>query len=196
MDTETTAAADVKRPDAYLFPTIKLPIEGLTVWPNIMRLMVVGSVVTAILLTLVFMLMIPPEQLRIDPDRLVLSLTCIILFEIVVIRRLVIPLNGDYGRYRIHADRVEYYPLSTLGLTVLHRTESIPVVDFKGVAIQPAILRDGITQYYVVLVHPQISNSIRLRIFNSHVEANAYAQALAKALSINVVKGISTGTSA
>jgi len=190
-DTNVTSA-EGKRPEGYLFPVIKLPIEGDTVWPNIMRLMVVGSVVTAILFTLVFMLMIPLEQLRIKPNILIIGLSCVIMFEVVIVRALIIPLNGDYGRYRITATHVEYNPLSTLGLTVLKRVESIPLVDFKGVAIQPAILRDGLTQYYVVLVHPQQSNSIRLRLFNSHIEANAYAEALAKALSTTVIKGITT----
>ncbi|MDB5491382.1 MAG: hypothetical protein JWO78_1231 [Micavibrio sp.] len=190
-DTNVTSA-DGKRPEGYLFPVIKLPIEGHTVWPNIMRLMVVGSVVTAILFTLVFMLMIPLDQLNIKPQILLTGLTCIILFEIVIVRGLIIPLNGDYGRYRINATHVDYYPLSTLGLTVLHRVESIPVVDFKGVAIQPAILRDGMTRYYVVLMHPQQSNSIRLRLFNSHTEAATYAEALAGALSIHFIKGVAT----
>lgn len=181
------SSADSQRSD-YQFPAVKFPIEGHTVWPNIMRLMVVGSVVTGILFSLVFMLMIPPEQLRIDPQRLFLGLTCVILFEIVVIRRLVIPMGGDYGRYKITQTSVDYNPLSTLGLTVLKSVESIPVANFKGVAIQPAILRDGITRHYVTLVHPQQSNSIKLRLFNSHVEAGAYAEALAKALSLNVIR--------
>lgn len=192
MSSASVTPEEGKKPEGYLFPVIKLPIEGLTVWPNIMRLMVVGSVVTAVLFTLVFMLMIPLEQLSIKPDSLLIGMTCVILFEIVIVRALIIPLNGDYGRYRINATHVDYYPLSTLGLTVLHRVESIPVVDFKGVAIYPAILRDGMTRYYVVLVHPKVSNSIRLRIFNSHIEANAYADALAKALSTTFIKGVTT----
>lgn len=192
MSDTSVTPEEGSRPEGYLFPVIKLPIEGHTVWPNIMRLMVVGSVVTAILFSLVFMLMIPLEQLSIKPEILLIGLTCVIMFEIVVVRGLIIPLNGDYGRYRINATHVDYYPLSTLGLTVLHRVESIPLMDFSGVAIHTAILRDGMTRYYVVLVHPQQSNSIRLRLFNSHIEAGAYAEALAKALSTHVIKGVTT----
>ena len=174
-------------PENSLFQTITFPIEGHTVWPNIMRLMVVGSVVTAILLSLALMLVIPPEHLHIHPRKLVIALTCLILFELVVVRKLIIPLNGDYGRYRIDKTHVEYYPLSTIGMSVLHRTEHIPASDFKGVAIQGVILRDGLSRYYVSLIHPQQSNSIRIKIFSSHTEAMEYATALAAALSLTVL---------
>lgn len=165
-------------------PTVKLPIEGHTVWPNVMRLLVVGTFVSGLLLALVIILMIPPEQLSINPDRLLMGLTCVVIFEVIVVRLLIIPSNGDYGRFRINQTNVEYYPLSPLGLKVMPRAQTIPLTDFRGLMVQKALFRDGITRFHTVLVHPQASNSIRVRLFTDESEAKAYIDALAKQLSI------------
>ena len=177
-------------PENNLFPVVNLPIQGETIWPNLMRLLTVGSIVGGIMVSLILMLMIPEEQLRIDPAKLVAILTCLILFELVIVRQLIIPINGDYGRYRVNKDKVELYPLTTLGMGVKAYVENIPMADYKGISITPVIFRDGMSRYYVTLTHPQQSNSIRVKLFNSHVDANAYAYVLAQVLNLKVIKAL------
>lgn len=175
-------------PEHDLFPVIKLPIEGDTVWPNIMRLMLVGSVVTGILLVLFFQVMLPPERLSINPEKLLAGLTGLIFFEMAIIRRLIIPMNGNYGRYRINEKTVELYPLSTLGFKTMPKPQTLPMEDFKGVVIQPMIFRDGVSRYYVTLAHPRPANSIKVKLFSSHIDANAYAEALSIELNTKILK--------
>jgi hypothetical protein len=180
-------------PESNLFPVVKFPIEGHTIWPNIMRLLTVGSIVGGVLLVFVLLLLVSDEQVYVTQHqiiRIILGLACFVIFELVIVRQLIIPMNGDYGRYRVNADKVEFYPLSTLGMKTLPRIETVPMADFKGIAIQPTIFRDGISRYYVTLVHPQQSLSIRLKLFNSHVDANAYAEVLAQALKTKVIRAL------
>jgi len=100
---------------------------------------------------------------------------------------LIIPVSGDYGRYRINQTNVEFYPLSTLGMKVMPRAQTIPLSDFSGVRVQPAMFSDGIARVYVTLVHPQSSNSVRIKLFSAEAEAKAYADNLAKVLSTQIL---------
>lgn len=96
-------------------------------------------------------------------------------------------MNGDYGRYRINESKVDFYPLSTLGLSVLTRTQSVPIIDFNGIEVQIMAGKGSETKYMVTLMHPERSNMIRVRAFISRSEAEDYARNLAAALSLPVI---------
>ena len=164
-----------------------LPIEGVTAWPFLLRLIAVGSFVTVMLLAFILTLLIPPEQLQLNPELLLIGLTGLMVFEIVLVRRLIVPMNGDYGRYRINENKVDFYPLSTLGLTVMTRPESVPIIDFSGIDVQIMSGKGSETKYMVTLIHPQRANMIRVRAFTSRTEAEDYARGLAAALSLPVI---------
>ena len=166
---------------------LHLPIEGVTAWPYLLRLIAVGSFVTIILLAFVLTLLIPPDQLHLDPEQLLIALTGLLVFEIVIVRRLIIPMNGDYGRYRIGENKVDFYPLSTMGLTTMTRPESVPIIDFNGIEVQTMAGKGSETKYMVTLVHPQRSNMVRVRAFTSRMESEDYARELAAALSLPVI---------
>lgn len=166
---------------------LHLPIEGVTAWPYLLRLIAAGSFVMIMLLAFILTLLIPPEQLQVNPEQLLIGLTGLLVFEIVIVRRLIVPMNGDYGRYRINEGKVDFYPLSTLGLSVLTRTQSVPIIDFNGVEVQIMAGRGSETKYMVALMHPERSNMIRIRAFTSRSEAEDYARNLAAALSLPVI---------
>lgn len=46
---------------------LHLPIEGVTAWPYLLRLIAAGSFVMIMLLAFILTLLIPPEQLQVNP---------------------------------------------------------------------------------------------------------------------------------
>lgn len=174
-------------PEATDTTRIHLPIEGYTAWPQLLRLVAAGSGLTILMLSFILSRAFTSAETKIDPQMLLLGLVCAVIFEIVIVRRLIIPMNGDYGRYRINEGRVDLYPLSAFGMKVLTRPESIPMQDFSGVTVQTMAVKGSQTKYTVTLMHPQRANMVRVRPFSSRVEAENYARALADALSLDVI---------
>ena len=168
-------------------PNITLPIEGATAWPFVIRLIAFASVFIVAVLASIFTLLIPAEELGLQPDKLLAVLGAVLVFEVVLVRRLIVPLNGDYGRYRIARDKVDFYPLSTLGMRVLPEPETVPLANFKGVAVQTIEAKDTVTRYSASLVHPKRSRTIRVRMFLMKPEAEEYARQLADALSLKMI---------
>jgi hypothetical protein len=166
---------------------ISFPVEGATAWPFVIRLIAFASVFIVAVLTSIFTLLIPPEDLGVQPEKLLAVLGAVLVFEVVLVRRLIVPLNGDYGRYTITRDKVDYYPLSTLGMRVLPEPETIPLAHFKGVSVQTIEAKDSVTRYSASLVHPKRSRTIRVRMFLAKPEAEEYARRLADALSLKMI---------
>lgn len=170
---------------------LHLPIEGYTAWPQIMRLVAIASFVLVMLLACTLLLLIPQENINVQMDKLLLALAAFLIFEMVIVRCLIIPMNGDYGRFRINEGHVDFYPLTTLGLGVQTRTQSVPVVDFDGVAVQALEAQHGApARYAIMLVHPKRANLVRIRYTPSRSEAENYARTLAEALSLPVIPAI------
>ena len=170
---------------------IHLPIEGYTAWPQVMRLVAIASFVLIMLLACTMLLLVPEDSLNIRLEDLMIGLMVFLLFEMVLVRCLIIPRNGDYGRFRISEGRVDFYPLSTLGLSIQSRTQSVPVADFDGIAVQILEGRDGnAAKYEVLMVHPKRSNLIRIRYIASRGEAEDYARALADELKLPVIAAV------
>ncbi len=170
---------------------LHLPIEGYTAWPQIMRLVAIASFVLVMLLACTLLLLVPEQNIHVKLDSLLLALSAFLIFEMVIVRCLIIPMNGDYGRFRINESHVDFYPLTTMGLSVQARTQSIPVVDFDGIAVQALEAQHGApTRYGIVLMHPKRANLIRIRYTTSRSEAENYARSLAEALSLPVIPAL------
>ncbi len=166
---------------------IDLPVEGQTAWPQLLRLVAIGSVMMVSMLSFILVLLFSPSEMKIDPQSLMLGLASVVIFEIVIVRRLIIPMNGDYGRWRINVGHVDLYPLSTLGMTVQARPQSIPIGDFSGVAVQSMAVKGSATKYIVTLMHPQRANMVRIRHFDTKVDAESYARMLANKITLPVI---------
>lgn len=169
---------------------VHLPIEGYTGWPQVMRLVAIASFVLVMLLACTMLLLVPEESLNVQLDDLMVGLGVFLIFEMVLVRCLIIPMNGDYGRYRITADRVDFYPLSTLGLGIQSRTQSLPVADYDGIAVQALEGPGEATLYAIVMVHAKRANIIRIRHTKQRSEAQDYAHALAGELKIPVIPAV------
>jgi hypothetical protein len=165
---------------------IHLPIEGYTAWPQLLRLVAAASFITVLMASFVLTLF-GPTSAAVNVQALILGLVCVVIFEMVIVRRLIIPMNGDYGRFRISDGRVDLYPLTTLGLSVTTRPQSIPMQDFDGVTVQTMAVKGSETKFMVTLMHPQRANMVRVRHFTARIEAEKFARALADELSLNVI---------
>lgn len=173
-------------PDSIDNARIHLPIEGYTAWPQLLRLVAAGSVITVLMISFILTLF-GPTSTAVNADMLILGLVSVVVFEMVIVRRLIIPMNGDYGRYRISDGRVDLYPLSTLGLRVMARPQSIPMQDFDGITVQTMAVKGSETKYMVTLMHPQRANMVRVRPFTARIEAENFARALADKVSLKVI---------
>lgn len=165
---------------------IHLPIEGYTAWPQLLRLVAAGSFITVLMISFILTLF-GPTSTSVNVEALIIGLVCVVLFEMVIVRRLIIPMNGDYGRYRISEGRIDLYPLSTMGLRVLTRPQSIPMEDFDGVTVQTMAVKGSETKYMVTVMHPQRSNMVRVRSFAARSEAEIFARALADKTSLKII---------
>lgn len=161
---------------------VHLPIEGQTAWPFILCLIAFGSLVTVGILTIILMVVVPADAQIVDPVTLLGAILGFMLFEIIIVRRVVIPRNGDYGRYRILQGRVDLYPLSLLGLKILPEPTSVNISEYSGIIVEKAQDKRYGESFAVTLAHPKRSRIVRIRRFSKLVEAESYARALAEVL--------------
>lgn len=166
---------------------IRFPIEGETPWPGLIRVVTFGSFVCIVLALLVLLIIVPPGALGFSQERLMLGLTCVFAFEVVIIRRLIVPMNGDYGRFRINPRYIDLYPLTALGLRVHSRSQQVSAADYKGVRIDTMAAKGSDARYIVTLVHPERANMIQVKIFSTLDDAKAYAGELAAAMNLPVL---------
>jgi hypothetical protein len=165
---------------------VHLPIEGYTAWPQLLRLVAAASVITVLMISFILTLF-GPTAVAINVQALIIGLVCVVVFEMVLVRRLIIPMNGDYGRFRISDGRVDLYPLTTMGLSVTTRPQSIPMQDFDGIAVQTMAVKGSETKFMVTLMHPQRANMVRVRSFTARIDAEKFARALADEVSLKVI---------
>lgn len=163
---------------------IHLPIEGHTRWPFIMRVMAFGSVVTVLGLGVMVMLFLVPHDSGINPVLLMGGVFLFLLAELAVMRFAVIPLLGDYGRFRIAGVQVDLFPLSPSGFSVIDTPVSLPITAYKGVALKVANGQENGVHYDVFLDHAQRSKTIRVRGFTQKQPAEDFARVLAETLGV------------
>ncbi len=165
-----------------------LPMEGHMAWPFIIRLIIFASVFVVAVLASIFIMMMPEGTSITQMETLAMAFAVVLLFEVVIVRRLIVPLNGDYGRYIITASNtVEFYPLSALGVSVKDKPETVPISDFSGVSVEILETKGAVTRYSVTLLHPKRSRIVRIRNYLLKSEAEDYARNLAQLLSLKVL---------
>ncbi|HEY8190955.1 MAG TPA: hypothetical protein VIG74_00920 [Alphaproteobacteria bacterium] len=167
--------------------SISLPIEGHMAWPFVIRLIVFASVFVVAVLGSILVLMMPEGQSTMRIEMLAIAFAVVLLFEVVLVRRFIVPLNGDYGRFIIRGGTVDFYPLSTLGMSVSDKPETVPITEFSGVSVHVLEAKGAVTRYSVVLIHPKRGRIIRVRSYLLRNEAEDCARALANLLGLNVI---------
>lgn len=179
-------SAESSIPDPGSDARIHLPIEGHTRWPFIMRVLAFGSVVTVLMLAIIYILLLSPSGSPIRPEIMFVGLFLLLLSELIVVRFLIIPASGDYGRFRISATKVDLFPLSRYGFSVLPDPAIVPITDYKGVALRVGDGRQGM-YYTVFLNHPRRSMTIHIRSFETKAQAETFARTLADTLGLRYI---------
>ena len=164
---------------------ISFPIEGKTQWPILMRTMSLGMFAGFGVVLAVF-----AGTGLIDDGALyqwiLYLIFALVAAEYLLFLKVVIPMAGNYGRFRIYEHKVEYFPLTSTGMGVQPQSKSEPISKFKGVMVKSWQNKYSMS-YVAVLYHPERGKSIRVRSFSSRKDAETFANILAENLNLNIV---------
>lgn len=166
---------------------LHFPIEGHSIWPVILWMLLFSSVaaVFAIGLTLnVFQI----GGLPINKNAVTALVAGFLVLEYIAVLKLIVPNLTDYGRYRIHADHVDFYPLVLLGLGVTEQAKPEPASAFTGVRITISVSKDKPTFYRIDLVHPAKGKTLKIKYFLDMPDAQLYARELADAMKLPIIQ--------
>ena len=168
-----------------------LPIEGESRWVMIMRLLA-GSTFLAILVIGGVFRFLTGDDSFVQSQQLAMimgGIVFLLVLEYFVFLLVVIPRQADYGRYVIHENKVDFYPLTALGLGIGPESEPVQMARFMGIATgRIAREKGGGVVYAVYLVHSENKGkTINVRNFPTLEEAEAFAGKLGGMLHLNVV---------
>lgn len=183
------ADAPVEPPPPQSTSGVHFPIEGESKWVLTMRLLAAGTIGAVISIGLVFHFFGGDKSSFVESQQLAFILGGIVLllvFEYFVFLKIVIPRQADYGRYRIHKEMVEYFPLTSFGLGIKEKPDSVAVKKFTGVAVSTAPNKKNKLEYGVYLIHQKKGRTITVKTFPVMQEAQEYAHNLAASLRLNV----------
>ena len=96
-------------------PRLHFPIEGHSIWPVILWMLMFSSVAAVVAAGLVLNL-IEISNLPVSQNALTGMIAGFMALEYLAVLKLIVPNMTDYGRYRIYPDHVDFYPLVLLGL--------------------------------------------------------------------------------
>lgn len=164
-------------------PHIHLPVEGRTRWPFVMRVMAFGSAATFLLFSIIYFLLLAPQGDSVQPQAILVGLFFLLFSELVFVRFLIIPAQGDYGRFRITDTRVDFFPLSRYGFSVLTEPEVILLSEFTGISLRVGTGRGGM-YYDVFFNHPERRRTIKIRSFETKAAAEFFARTLADTIGV------------
>ncbi|MCM2344048.1 MAG: hypothetical protein NDJ24_05750 [Alphaproteobacteria bacterium] len=165
---------------------VHFPIEGHSIWPVILWMLLFSSM-AAIFAIGVTLNMFEVSNLPLDKNALIALVAGFLVLEYVAILKLIVPNLTDYGRYRIYADRVDFFPLVLLGLGVTEQSRPEPVTAFTGVRISICLSKNKPTFYRVDLVHPGKGKTLKLKYFMAMPDAQIFACELAEAMKLVVL---------
>ncbi len=171
-----------------------LPIEGESKWVMVMRLLAFGTLTGLLVIAAVFHFL-SGDNSFVESQQIGMmlgGLVFLLILEYFVFLFVVIPRQADYGRYEIHRDRVDYYPLTALGLGISSSPRPERLSRFMGITTgrMQGSKKAG-TQYAVYLVHGQEKGkNIVIRTFSDPMDAEKFATVLAARLQINVASGL------
>jgi hypothetical protein len=169
---------------------ISLPIEGRSYIPLVMKTLLLGTAAASGILYAFF----AQEGFFRDGGSnfhqwLFFAIMGMLALEYLIFLKFVIPMVGNYGRFKIYEHKVEYNPLSATGMSTLRQTVSEPISKFEGVGVRLFSTKSG-TYYYVILVHPEKGRSVTVFRFTSQEKSEKAAKALAAKLNVNFIEKI------
>lgn len=165
---------------------LHFPIEGHSIWPVILWMLLFSSAAAVFVIGIALNLM-EITNLPIDKNAITALIAGFLVLEYLAVLRLIVPNMTDYGRYRIYADHVDFYPLVLLGLGVTEQSKPEPASAFSGVRITISISKDKPTFYRVDLVHPSKGKTLKLKFFLGMPDAQLYARELAEAMKLPIL---------
>lgn len=168
-------------------PKLHFPIEGHSIWPVILWMLMFSSVAAVVVVGLILN-MVEISNLPVSENALTGAVAGFMALEYLAISKLVVPNMTDYGRYRVYQDRVDYFPLVMLGLCVNNKAQTVTAEAFKGVRINIHVAKDRPTLYRVDLVHPAKGKSLRLKNFLDMPDAELYARELAGVMKLPLLQ--------
>jgi hypothetical protein len=167
-------------------PRIHFPIEGHSIWPVVLWVLLFSSAMAVFAISLVLN-MIEISNLPLDKDAIMMLVAGFFVLEYLAILKLIVPNMTDYGRYRIYEDRVDFYPLVLLGLCVTNQYKGEPASSFKGARVTISLSKDRPTLYRVELVHPRKGYTLKVKNFLDMPDAQIYARELAEAMKLPLI---------
>ena len=168
-------------------PRLHFPIEGHSIWPVILWMLMFSSVAAVVAAGLVLNL-VEISDLPVSENALTGMIAGFLVLEYLAVLKLIVPNMTDYGRYRIYPDRVDFYPLVLLGLGVTEQSKAEPANAFAGVRIHISIAKDRPTFYRVDLVHPAKGRTLKLKHFLDMPDAELYARELADTMNLRILE--------
>ncbi|MCB9991316.1 MAG: hypothetical protein H6867_08030 [Rhodospirillales bacterium] len=172
---------------------IDFPIEGESRWVHVMRALAFGVFASLMTIGAVFHFLggddsfVESQQL----SMILGGIVFVLLLEYFVFLKIVIPRQADYGRFEIREHKVDFYPLSALGLGIKTHAHPVSMGKFMGITTGRTTDKKGVTSYNVFLVHKDNKGkTIRVSNFADPVEAENYATKLAAVLRLNMVSGL------
>jgi hypothetical protein len=168
-------------------PKLHFPIEGHSIWPVILWMLMFSSIVAVVVVGLILN-MVEISNLPVSENALTGVVAGFMALEYLAVLKLVVPNMTDYGRYRVYPDHVDFFPLVMLGLCVNNKAATVQASDFKGVRIHIHVSKDRPTLYRVDLVHAAKGKTLRLKNFLDMPDAELYARELAAAMKLTVLE--------
>lgn len=171
-------------------PRLHFPIEGHSIWPVILWMLMFSSVAAVVAVGLVLNL-VEISDLPVSENALTGLIAGFMVLEYLAVLKLIVPNMTDYGRYRIYPDRVDFYPLVLLGLGVTEQSKAEPASAFAGVRIHISVAKDRKHQptlYRVDLVHPAKGRTLKLKHFLDMPDAETYARELADVMKLRILE--------
>jgi len=166
---------------------LHFPIEGHSIWPVILWMLLFSSVAAVFVIGLTLN-MFNVSGLPLDKNAMTALVAGFLVLEYLAVLKLIVPNLTDYGRYRIYADRVDFYPLVLLGLGVTEQSKAESASAFSGVRIKISVSKDKPTFYRVDLVHPAKGRTLKLKYFLDMPDAQFYARELADTMKLPILE--------
>lgn len=173
--------------------SVALPLEGESKWVPVMRMLAFATLGCIILISIVFQFLAGDDSFVGNQQlgMMMAGLVFLLILEYFVFLKIVIPRQANYGRYIVSQDKVQYFPLTALGLGVRENSVDVAISRFLGVTTSRVADRKGRVSFAVFLIHSaDKGKTIKLRSFNEPEQAEAFAVRLGSLLRLNVASGI------
>lgn len=165
---------------------IQFPIEGETQWIRVMRIMALGTIGALAAIGAVFQFFeMGSEAESSQLSFVMMGLVALLVLEYVLFLKVIIPRTANYGRFRLHENAVEFFPLSGLGMSVREQGDKVRIGKFLGITVRSMTEKKG-KAYNVYLIHPEKGYTVNVRSFDSPQPAYDFAQELGKTLNLQV----------